>query len=50
MKALNKIMAIGAYPGTEVTILQKYPVTVLQIGKSQFAIDEKIAERIHVRR
>jgi len=49
-EALNKIMAIGAYPGTEVTVLQKYPAIVLQIGKSQFAVDESLAAQIHMRR
>jgi DtxR family Mn-dependent transcriptional regulator len=48
-EALSKIMAIGAYPGTEITLLQKFPAIVIQIGKSQFAIDEKLASRIHVR-
>lgn len=49
-EALNKIMAIGAYPGTELSLIQKFPATVVQIGKSQFAIDDKLASHIYVRR
>ena len=45
-KKLNKIMAMGILPGMTVTLIQKFPSYVVQIGQSQFAIDKKLAECI----
>jgi len=47
--ALQKIIAMGALPGTEITLVQKFPSYVFQIGKSQFAIDKELASNIYVR-
>lgn len=47
---LQKLLAIGALPQTRVTVLQRKPTVVLEIGKSQFAIDEELASHVHVRR
>jgi DtxR family Mn-dependent transcriptional regulator len=46
---LNRLMAMGALPGILVTMIQKFPSYVFQIGQSQFAIDQQMAEGIYVR-
>ncbi len=46
---LNRLMAMGALPGISVTMIQKFPSYVFQIGRSQFAIDQEMAEGIYVR-
>ncbi len=46
---LHKLMAMGALPGLQVTMMQKFPSYVFQIGQSQFAIDQQMAEGIYVR-
>jgi len=46
---LNRLMAMGALPGIPVTMIQKFPSYVLQIGQSQFAVDQEMAEGIYVR-
>ena len=46
---LQKIIAIGALPGTEIRLIQTFPSYILQIGKSQFAIDKELASQIYVR-
>ena len=48
MTMLTKIMAMGALPGMSVTLIQKFPSYVFQIGHSQFAVDENLAEQIRV--
>lgn len=47
---LQKIIAMGALPKTKITLVQKFPSYVFQIGKTQFAIDEELAACIYVRR
>lgn len=46
---LNKLMAMGALPGLLITMVQKFPSYVFQIGQSQFAVDRELAEGIYVR-
>jgi DtxR family Mn-dependent transcriptional regulator len=46
---LHKLMAMGALPGLGVSMIQKFPSYVFQIGQSQFAIDKEMAEGIYVR-
>ena len=48
-KKLQKLMAMGILPGMTVTLIQKFPSYVFQIGQSQFAIDKELAECILVR-
>ena len=48
-KKLQKLMAMGVLPGMAVTLIQKFPSYVFQIGQSQFAIDKDLAEFIFVR-
>ncbi len=47
-KKLKKIMAMGVLPGMAVTLIQKVPSYVFQIGQSQFAVDKELAECICV--
>jgi DtxR family transcriptional regulator, Mn-dependent transcriptional regulator len=46
---LNKLIAMGALPGLSVTVVQKFPSYVFQVGQSQFAVDQDLAEGIYVR-
>ncbi|HVN96208.1 MAG TPA: metal-dependent transcriptional regulator [Syntrophorhabdaceae bacterium] len=46
---LNKLMAMGALPGLPITMVQKFPSYVFQIGQSQFAVDKEMAEGLYVR-
>lgn len=48
-KKLEKIMAMGVLPGMAITLIQRFPSYVFQIGQSQFAIDKDIASNIYVR-
>jgi DtxR family Mn-dependent transcriptional regulator len=45
---LKRIMAMGALPGSAVTLLLHFPAPVFQIGASQFAIDKEMADKIRV--
>lgn len=46
---LNKLMAMGVLPGLSITMVQKFPSYVFQIGQSQFAVDQELAEGVYVR-
>lgn len=45
---LKKIIAMGALPKTDITLLQKFPSYVFRIDKSQFAVDRELASCIYV--
>jgi len=45
---LQRIIAIGALPGIEIVLIQRFPSFVFQIGKSQFAVDKELASCIYV--
>ena len=47
---LRKLMAMGALPGTKVTLVQRFPSYLVELGQSEFAIDEEMARGIYVRR
>lgn len=49
-KKLQKLMAMGILPGMNLILIQKYPSYVLQVGQSQFAIDQELAEIIFIRK
>jgi DtxR family Mn-dependent transcriptional regulator len=46
---LAKLMAMGALPGLSISMVQKFPSFVFQVGQSQFAVDKEMAEGIYVR-
>ncbi len=45
-KKLQKLIAIGVFPGMKLALIQKFPSYVFQIGHSQFVIDHQLAESI----
>ena len=47
---LSKLMAMGALPGVEITLEQRFPSYVLRMDESTFAVDEELAGRIYIRR
>jgi len=46
---LQKLLSMGALPGSSITLNQKFPSYVFSIGHSQFAVDESLAQDIFVR-
>lgn len=46
---LNKLLAMGTLPGISISLIQKFPSYVFQVGQTQFAVDEEIAKQIFVR-
>lgn len=49
-KKMQKLMSMGVLPGSKITLVQKFPSFVFNVGHSQFAVDESLARQIHVRR
>ena len=47
--AMDKLTVMGVLPGLSVTLLRTSPSFLFQLGESQFAIDKKLAGRIHIR-
>ncbi|MFZ5986330.1 MAG: FeoA family protein [Bacillota bacterium] len=45
---IRKLNAFGITPGTYVTVIQKYPSVVIQVGFTQVALDNEIASQIVV--
>jgi len=48
-KQMQKLISIGAIPVVPITLLQKFPSYVFEIGQSQFAVDRELASSIYVR-
>lgn len=46
---LHRFIAMGALPGLQIQVIQKFPSYVFQIGESQLAVDQEMAEGIYVR-
>lgn len=46
---LQKLTAMGVLPGAAVSVLQRFPAHVFQVGHTQFAVDREIADAIYVR-
>jgi len=49
VEQLQKLMAMGILPGASVELLQSFPSYVFQVGQTQFAVDNEIADAIYVR-
>ena len=47
---LHRLMALGLVPGADLKLHQTYPAFVLDLGETQLALEEAVAERIFVRR
>lgn len=48
-RQVRKYLAMGLVPGVEVTLLQRFPAFVFEMGYSQFAVDADVARAILVR-
>jgi DtxR family Mn-dependent transcriptional regulator len=46
---LQRMLAMGAIPGTPVVIRQRFPSFVFDLGQSQVAVDRETAQQIYVR-
>jgi Fe2+ transport system protein FeoA len=47
-ETVQKIILIGALPGSSVEVIQRFPAFLVAFGNSQFAIDRELAEKIVV--
>jgi DtxR family Mn-dependent transcriptional regulator len=45
---LQKLMAMGVTPGMPIRVIQRFPSHVFQMGRTQIAVDEEIANEIFV--
>jgi DtxR family Mn-dependent transcriptional regulator len=45
-----KVAALGALPGVELELVQRFPAFVFRIGYAEVAVDTQLAESIRVRR
>ena len=48
-KKLQKLMTMNLFPGMRLTLIQRFPCYVFQMGHSQFVIDQELAQSIFVR-
>jgi len=46
---LDKLIAMGALPGADISVIQVFPSYVFQAGQTQVAVDRQIADSIYVR-
>lgn len=49
-RTLNKIMALGILPGMRVTVIQRYPTFVFQVGNTRVTADNNLVNRILIHR
>jgi len=49
-KKMQKLMAMGVLPGTQITLVQSFPSYIFRVGYSEFAIDTNLAKEIFVRK
>jgi len=47
---VQKLMALGALPGSPVLVVQLFPSVVFQVGQTQIAVDKTLAADIFIRR
>ncbi|MEI6971015.1 MAG: metal-dependent transcriptional regulator [bacterium] len=48
--SLQKLMAMGILPRTDISLLRKTPTIVFETGRTQFAVDKELASQILVRK
>ena len=48
-REVQKLMAMGILPGSNIQLIQCFPSYVFQVGYSQFAVDRALAEVVFVR-
>jgi Fe2+ transport system protein FeoA len=44
-----RLAGLGILPGVRVRLVQRYPAYVLQLGRTQIALDSALASRVRVR-
>jgi DtxR family Mn-dependent transcriptional regulator len=47
-REIQKLMAMGILPGSDIRLLRLFPSYIFQIGHSQFTVDRNLAEKIFV--
>lgn len=47
-RALQKIIAMGVLPKTQITLLQKFPSYVFEVQNTRFSIDKELASSIYL--
>ena len=47
-REVQKMMAMGVLPGTDIEMIRCFPSYVFQLGYSQFTVDTQLAETIYV--
>jgi Fe2+ transport system protein FeoA len=45
-----KLAGLGVLPGVRLRLVQRYPAYVIQLGRAQIAMDERLARRVRVAR
>lgn len=45
---IQKLMVLGVIPGMPVTMLQRFPSFLFQVGHTQIAVDKHIARSVEV--
>jgi Fe2+ transport system protein FeoA len=46
--AVGHLVAVGVLPGAELTLVQRYPAFIFEVGHTEFAVDEELAGKILV--
>ncbi len=46
---MQKLMAMGVLPGEPIRLLRRFPSFVFEVGLSQYAVDDAVADNIYVR-
>ncbi|WP_456369064.1 metal-dependent transcriptional regulator [Geoglobus sp.] len=49
-EVIKKVISIGLLPGKKVKVIRVFPTFLVQVGNTQIALDERIAETVHVMR
>lgn len=47
-RQLQKLLAMGVLPGVKITLLQRFPAFVLQVGRKKIALDQNLARAIWI--
>lgn len=47
-REIQKLMAMGILPGSEIRLIRLFPSYIFSIGQSQFTVDRALAEKIFV--
>ena len=45
---LQKLLSLGILPGSEITLVRRFPTLVLEVDRTRYALDQTLASRIRV--